>query len=103
MPEQAEPPPLPSRLVAFVKRDCPTCELVEPVLAEIGERAGLIVYSQDDPPYNPYRRSADGTGEPAEASSRLRFSSSSARATTAPSRARGISGAAAPVAGCRWA
>ncbi len=38
-------------LVAFVKHDCPTCELVEPVLAEIGERAGLVVYTQDDPDF----------------------------------------------------
>jgi hypothetical protein len=33
-------------LVAVVKQDCPTCRLVEPVLAEI---PGLAVYSQDDP------------------------------------------------------
>ncbi len=38
-------------LVAFVKRDCPTCELVEPVLAEIGERSGLVVFTQDDPSF----------------------------------------------------
>ncbi len=36
-------------LLAFVKRDCPTCTLVAPVLGEL-ERAGipLTVYSQDD-------------------------------------------------------
>jgi hypothetical protein len=38
-------------LVAFVKRDCPTCELVEPVLAEIGAQRRLVVYSQDDPDF----------------------------------------------------
>jgi thiol-disulfide isomerase/thioredoxin len=43
------PAALPSGLVAFVKRDCPTCELVAPVLEELGREAGLIVYSQDDP------------------------------------------------------
>lgn len=42
-------PPLPSGLVAFVKRDCPTCELVAPVLAQLAEAAELTVYTQDDP------------------------------------------------------
>lgn len=41
---------LPDGLVAVVKRDCPTCVMVEPVLRELGDRAGsLVVYSQDDP------------------------------------------------------
>jgi hypothetical protein len=35
-------------LVAVVKRDCPTCRLVEPVLAALPE---LTVYSQDDPAF----------------------------------------------------
>lgn len=35
-------------VVAVVKRDCPTCRLVEPVLAEI---PGLQVWSQDDPAF----------------------------------------------------
>lgn len=40
-------PELPSDgLVAVVKRDCPTCRLIEPVLAEL---PGVAVYSQDDP------------------------------------------------------
>ncbi len=39
---------LPEGLVAFVKRDCPTCVLVAPVLAEVQGRAGLTVYTQDD-------------------------------------------------------
>lgn len=39
-------------LVAFVKRSCPTCNLVEPVLREIGEREpAFVVVSQDDPRY----------------------------------------------------
>ncbi len=42
-------PPLPSGLVAVVKRDCPTCVLVAPVLAELAKRVELTVYSQDDP------------------------------------------------------
>jgi hypothetical protein len=44
------PPGLPDGIVAVVKRDCPTCVLVGPVLAEL-ESAGveLTVYTQDDP------------------------------------------------------
>jgi thiol-disulfide isomerase/thioredoxin len=43
---------LPDGVVAIVKRDCPTCELVAPVLREIAA-AGvpLTVYSQDDPAF----------------------------------------------------
>jgi len=44
-------PELPSGLVAFVKRDCPTCDLVAPVLAELAGAAELTVYSQDDPSF----------------------------------------------------
>jgi hypothetical protein len=42
-------PPLPEGLVVFVKRECPTCELVVPVLRELRERAGITVIVQDDP------------------------------------------------------
>ena len=35
--------------MVFVKRDCPTCIVVEPVLADIAARAGLTVVTQDDP------------------------------------------------------
>jgi hypothetical protein len=39
-------------LVAIVKRDCPTCRLVAPVLAELaGGDDPLTVYSQDDPAF----------------------------------------------------
>jgi len=41
-------PRLPDGLVAFVKRDCPTCVTVAPVLAELAERTVLTVFSQDD-------------------------------------------------------
>ncbi len=43
---------LPDGLVAVVKRDCPTCQLTAPVLAEM-HRAGvpLTVFSQDDPTF----------------------------------------------------
>ena len=44
-------PVLPAGVVAFVKRDCPTCELVAPVLAALGERVELTVYTQDDPSF----------------------------------------------------
>ena len=36
-------------LLAVVKRDCPTCELVAPVVARLAAERGLQVYSQDDP------------------------------------------------------
>ena len=36
-------------LVAVVKRDCPTCVMTAPVLGELARRAGLTVYTQDDP------------------------------------------------------
>ena len=38
-------------LVAVVKRDCPTCELIAPVLADIENRASLTVFTQDDPAF----------------------------------------------------
>ncbi len=38
-------------LVAVVKRDCPTCELTAPVLGELARRAGITVYTQDDPSF----------------------------------------------------
>lgn len=46
-------PPLPEGLVVFVKRDCPTCVFVEPMLAQLAEAPGvtLTVYSQDDPSF----------------------------------------------------
>ena len=42
--------PLPDGLVAVVKRDCPTCVLVGPVLADLAarSRAPVAVYTQDD-------------------------------------------------------
>ena len=38
-------------LVVVVKRDCPTCELVAPVLADLARTMGVTVYSQDDPSF----------------------------------------------------
>jgi hypothetical protein len=54
-------PALPAGLVAIVKRDCPTCELVAPVLAELAARAELTVYSQDDPSFPSGLGAADDT------------------------------------------
>jgi hypothetical protein len=54
--ETAPPrPPLPPGIVAFVKRDCPTCTLVAPVLADLAKRLDtpLTVYTQDDPDFPP--------------------------------------------------
>jgi len=44
-------PPLPSGVVAFVKRDCPTCALVAPVLGHLAKSVPLTVFSQDDPAF----------------------------------------------------
>jgi hypothetical protein len=45
-------PLLPDGLVAIVKRDCPTCRLVAPVLAELADGdEPLTVFSQDDPAF----------------------------------------------------
>ena len=37
------------RFVAFVKRDCATCELIVPVLAQLREAIELEIVTQDDP------------------------------------------------------
>ena len=37
--------------VAIVKRDCPTCELTEPVLAMLADVGSLAVFTQDDPAF----------------------------------------------------
>ena len=39
-------------LAVVVKRDCPTCRLVEPVLTRLAaETDGLVIFSQDDPDF----------------------------------------------------
>ncbi len=38
-------------LIAVVKRDCPTCDLVGPVLAGLQASGAVTVYSQDDPTF----------------------------------------------------
>ncbi len=44
--------PLPDGLVAVVKRDCPTCVLVAPVLDQLGQGpVPLTVFTQDDPAF----------------------------------------------------
>lgn len=43
---------LPDGLIVVAKRDCPTCQLIEPLLAVLDRQAGpLTVYSQDDPSF----------------------------------------------------
>ena len=44
-----ELPVLPDGLVVIVKEDCPTCELVIPVLEQLASANQLTVFSQDDP------------------------------------------------------
>lgn len=48
MPEPARKPSLPDGLVAFVKRDCPTCVLVTPVLKQLARAVGITIVVQDD-------------------------------------------------------
>lgn len=43
--------PLDDGLVAVVKRACPTCTLVAPVLASLADGGRLVVASQDDPEF----------------------------------------------------
>lgn len=50
---------LPDGWVAVVKRDCPTCELVAPVLAQLAAAGRLTVYSQDDPAFPPHTHVVD--------------------------------------------
>ncbi len=38
-------------LIAVVKRDCPTCELVGPLLGALQQAGAVTVYSQDDPAF----------------------------------------------------
>src|ERR671924_1366249 len=52
-------PALPSGLVAFVKRECPTCEMVVPVLARLAKETTLTVVSQDDPAFPPGTKIVD--------------------------------------------
>ncbi|MFQ5512105.1 MAG: thioredoxin [Candidatus Krumholzibacteriia bacterium] len=51
MSANKEKPVLPDGIVAIVKRECPTCELVAPVLVELSHRVSLTVYTQDDPAF----------------------------------------------------
>lgn len=47
-------PQLPNGLVIVVKRDCATCQMVDPVLAELAATGvALTVYTQDDPSFPP--------------------------------------------------
>tara|TARA_Y100000588_G_scaffold376592_1_gene454595 strand:+ start:892 stop:1251 length:360 start_codon:yes stop_codon:yes gene_type:complete len=44
-------PTIPDGLVAVVKSECPACTLVAPVLEQLVESVGLVVYTQDDPSF----------------------------------------------------
>jgi thiol-disulfide isomerase/thioredoxin len=47
-----ERPPLPDGFVAVVKQDCPTCQLIEPVLVQLADAAALVaVVTQDEPDF----------------------------------------------------
>jgi hypothetical protein len=63
---------LPEGLIAVVKRDCPTCRLVAPVLSEL-RAAGvpLTIFTQDDPDFPPGLSPIDDTGLEASWSLRI--------------------------------
>jgi hypothetical protein len=52
-PHQSAKQVLPDGMVVVVKRECPTCVVVEPVLRQLGDalETRLTVYSQDDPSF----------------------------------------------------
>ncbi|HEU5441795.1 MAG TPA: hypothetical protein VFU88_21110 [Ktedonobacterales bacterium] len=53
---------LPDGLVAVVKQDCPTCQLVAPVLGQL-QQSGILcaIYTQDDPVFPPGLQARDDT------------------------------------------
>jgi thiol-disulfide isomerase/thioredoxin len=61
MTEATPRPALPDGLVAFVKRECPTCELVAPVLEQLAHATPLNVYTQDDPAFPKHPEPIDDT------------------------------------------
>ena len=63
MAPASQRPNLPDGLVAFVKRECPTCQLVGPVLSQIAAAPGvaLTVYTQDDRSFPDGVKRADDT------------------------------------------
>ena len=52
---------VPDGLVAVVKRECPTCALVVPVLQQIASTKNLFVATQDDPAFPPGVDAVDDT------------------------------------------
>jgi hypothetical protein len=52
---------LPDGLVAVVKRDCPTCTLVVPVLQQLARHRPLLALTQDDPSFPPEVPTKDDT------------------------------------------
>jgi hypothetical protein len=46
--ERGEQPAV-GRVGGGCQRDCPACELTAPVMGELARRAGITVYTQDDP------------------------------------------------------
>lgn len=50
MPNDMAPMPN-DGLIVVVKRDCPTCELTVPVIAELRRLGAVTVYTQDDPTF----------------------------------------------------
>ncbi len=61
MPNDIAPVPN-DGLVVVVKRDCPTCELTVPVLAELRRLGQVTIYTQDDPGFPEGVAAIDDTG-----------------------------------------
>ena len=40
-----------SGFALFVKRDCPTCQLIEPALVALARARDVVIYAQDDPEF----------------------------------------------------
>ncbi len=54
---------LPDGLIVVLKRDCPTCVMVAPVITELAATEQLTVFSQDDPSFP---EGVDGVGDDSE-------------------------------------
>ena len=61
MEEKSTRPRLPDGIVAFLKRDCPTCGLVVPVLRDLAREVPVTIYTQDDPDFPPNLDPVDDT------------------------------------------
>ncbi|MBD3645860.1 MAG: thioredoxin family protein, partial [Pseudomonadales bacterium] len=50
-----------TNFIVVVKEDCPTCQLIVPVLLQLNEQADLEIFSQDNPSFPPDLNARDDT------------------------------------------